>query len=111
MDGLFAPNRFRYGLQIRFRGHIVAKLIEVDLYTGAENPLVTLDSASPTLNASSPDALGFRVAGVFQDHDFPVLDFEKKAYYVEAVLSAPLILIGQPAAISIIKVTAYVNVS
>jgi hypothetical protein len=107
VDGVFSTGRFQYQLQIRYRGQISAKLMEVDLATGEEKRLVLFDSscfpATPNFQQ--------RIATLKEDCMLvPVtevstsLDFTNKAYYVEATLTAPLQ--GNPAAISIIKLLA-----
>jgi hypothetical protein len=108
VDGLFfehvPSNPFHYGLRLRYLGHVTARLIEVDLQTGSEKDVIFFDStkfqASPffqvkTASAADPPTL---FGGV--------LDFVKKAYYIEATLVAPAVVVGNPAAISIIKVIA-----
>jgi hypothetical protein len=104
VEGLFfIANNFRYHLQIRFRGQITAKLMEADLATGTETQLILLDSNS------FPPAPGFQVQAAFPSADSPLLDFVNKGYYVEATLVAPAIVVGHPAAISIIKLFASPN--
>jgi hypothetical protein len=106
VDGLFfdqVPSRpFHYGLRLRYLGQVTARLVEVDLATGAETApdLVTFDSAS------FPASPSFQVQTAFAQHFEGVLDFVKKAYYVEATLVAPALVAGNPAAISIIKLVA-----
>jgi hypothetical protein len=104
VDGLFfehvpsAP--FFYGLQLRYLGHVTAKLMEVDLDTGSETERVVFDS---TKFSASPF---FQVNKTVEASPKGVFDFVKKAYYVEATLVAPALVVGHPAAISIIKVVA-----
>jgi hypothetical protein len=74
--------------------------MEVDLQTGSETVLVSFDSTS------FPASPFFQVQTAFAQHFEGVLDFVKKAYYVEATLVAPALIVGHPAAISIIKVIA-----
>jgi hypothetical protein len=106
VDGLFfdqvASNKFHYGLELRYLGHVTAKLREVDLHTGndPDEGLVLFDS---TKFAASPS---FKVETAFAAQFEGVLDFANKAYYVEATLVAPALVVGHPAAISIIKVVA-----
>ena len=57
-------------------------------------------------SAGFPASPQFQVQTAFAQHFEGVLDFVKKAYYVEATLVAPGIVAGHPAAISIIKVIA-----
>jgi hypothetical protein len=102
VDGLFfdqpASNKFHYGLELRYLGHVTAKLREVDLNTGNDpDPgLILFDRTSPS----------FKVETVFATQFEGVLDFVNKAYYVEATLVAPALVVGHPAAISIIKLVA-----
>jgi hypothetical protein len=104
VDGLFfqqVPSLpFHYGLRLRYLGHVTATLVEVDLQTGAENVLVTFDSAA------FPASSLFQVQTAFAQHFEGVLDFVKKAYYVQATLIAPALVVGHPAAISVVKVVA-----
>jgi hypothetical protein len=106
VDGLFfdqvASNKFHYGLELRYLGHVTAKLRQVDLHTGNDPDagLVVFDS---TNFAASPS---FKVETAFAAQFEGVLDFVNKAYYVEATLVAPALVVGHPAAISIIKVVA-----
>jgi len=97
-----ASNKFHYGLELRYLGHVTAKLRQVDLHTGNDPDagLVLFDS---TKFAASPS---FKVETAFAAQFEGVLDFVNKACYVEATLVAPALLVGHPAAISIIKVVA-----
>ena len=96
VDGLFMTGRVNYTLQIRYRGTITAKLMEVDLSSGTEKQLL------PFGTDRFPPVSGFHVNQV--GHELPLLDFISKGYYVEATLIAPQVVIGHPAAISLIKV-------
>ena len=102
VDGVFfnqvASNKFHYGLELRYLGHVTAKLREVDLHTGndPDEGLILFDKTSPS----------FKVETAFASQFEGVLDFVNKAYYVEATLAAPALVVGHPAAISIIKVVA-----
>jgi hypothetical protein len=104
VDGLFfdqvpsAP--FFYHLQLRYLGHVTAKLVEVDLDTGSETPRVLFDSTDPNFSASP----FFQLNSAVEKEPTGVFDFVKKAYYVEATLVAPMLVVGDPAAIAIIKV-------
>jgi hypothetical protein len=104
VDGLFfdqVPSRpFHYGLRLRYLGHVTARLIEVDLATGSETELILFDS---TRFAANPF---FQVQTAFAEHFEGVLNFVRKAYYVEATLVASAVVAGNPAAISIIKLIA-----
>jgi hypothetical protein len=106
VDGLFfqqvSSRPFHYGLRLRYLGNVTAKLIEVDLATGSETVpvLVLFDSTK------FPASPFFQVQTAFAANFEGVLDFVNKAYYVEATLVAPALVVGHPAAISIIKVIA-----
>ncbi len=102
-DGLFAEHSFRYHLHIRYRGRVVAALIEVDLETGAEVERIHFDSSQ------FPSAPGFQVQSAYEGADSVVMDFVNKAYYVQATLTAPAIAVGHPAAIAMVKVSASLN--
>ncbi len=98
VDGLFPPStvdRFRYQLQLRYRGTVRARLVQVDLYSGEETDL---------LDAAFPAAPSFVVNSIAPDEDSSVMDFGNFAYYVEATLSASAIIVGNPAEIAIVKV-------
>jgi len=100
VDGMFpaVTPAFAWALRLRYRGRVTARWIEVDLATGTETQLVQFDS-----NAF-PASQSFQVQAAFTA--FRPVDFVKKAYYVEATLVAPLLIVGHPAAISIIKLSA-----
>jgi hypothetical protein len=100
VDGMFpsATPAFAWALRLRYRGRVTARWIEVDLATGAETQLVQFDS-----NAF-PASQSFQVEAAFTA--FRPVDFVKKAYYIEATLVAPLLVVGHPAAISIVKLSA-----
>ncbi len=98
--GLFFADKLIYGLQIRYRGRITATLTEVDLVSGTEKALIAFDSTH------LPAPPGFHVELVQEKCASADLDFLNKAYYVEATLIAPELAIGNPAAISIIKLVA-----
>jgi hypothetical protein len=97
VDGLFTVrgSLVSYVLRARFRGQVSAKLMEVDMDTGIETQLALLDGHGPDFHVKQ---------ATIDKHVPPVFDFEQKAYYVEAVLTAPAHVIGNPAAISIIKI-------
>jgi hypothetical protein len=98
VDGLFITGAFRYHLQFRFRNHITAKLMEVDMLAGTEKQLIFFNSQS------FPSQPGFQVQAVPASADSTVMDFLNKAYYVEATLIAPAIAVGSPAEISVVQV-------
>jgi len=99
--GLFNTGSFAYRLQLRCRGQISAKLIEVDLASGMEKTRIQFNSNNHT---AFEDQVAFESAGD-PPRSVP-FDFNKKAYYVEATLTAPAVAIGHPAAISIIQISA-----
>jgi hypothetical protein len=105
VDGLFNPAPFTYKLELRCRGQIAADLIEVDLASGLEKVRIRFASDNHT---------NFEVQSVLEDtshmqppseHSVP-FDFINKAYYVEATLTASALVVGHPAAISIIQISA-----
>ena len=103
VDGLFLTVPFRYHLQIRFRNHITAKLVETDMLSGTEKQLISFNSQS------FPPQPGFQVQAVPAAANSTVMDFVNKAYYVDATLIAPAIAVGSPAEISVVKVFASPN--
>jgi hypothetical protein len=103
VDGLFLAGAFKYHLQLRYRGQVSARLMQVDIETGAETLLIAFDSNS------FPAKHDFQVQAVSATEDSAILDFVNKAYYVEATLTAPALVVGHPAAISIIKLFASPN--
>jgi hypothetical protein len=101
VEGLFYPtDTFKYVLQIRFRGHITAKLMQVNIETGEETQLILFDSSK------FPPKPGFQGQQVSPRNDSPFLDFVNNGYYVEATLITSAIVLGNPSAISVIKVYA-----
>jgi hypothetical protein len=88
VDGLFNPAHFRYSLQFRCRGQITAKLMEVDLTSGTETARILFNS-----DKSSNFTVQFALENT-GDRDSIPLDFNNKAYYVEATLTAPALAIG-----------------
>jgi len=99
VEGVFFPSagRFRYGLNIRFRGRIIAKLMQVNIDDGTEKQLILFDSSQ------FPPSPGFQTQMVQTAQDSQPLDFVHNAFYVEATLIAPAFVVGEVAAISIIK--------
>jgi hypothetical protein len=100
VEGLFPAGKFTYLLRVRYRGHITAKLMQVDIETGAETQLIPLGN-----NSFAPSA-NFQVQTLPAKEPSALLDFVNNAYYVEATLIASEIVIGDPAAISIIQLIA-----
>jgi hypothetical protein len=99
VDGLFfTPGAgLHYFLKLRCRGNVSARLVEVDLQTGAETQRILLNS----------NTANFQVVVKEENPAAPeskVMDFVEKAYYVEATLTASAVVIGHPAAIQIIKI-------
>jgi hypothetical protein len=99
VDGLFFTpgSGLHYFLKLRCRGNVSARLVEVDLQTGAEAQRILLNSNTANFqlvvkeeNPTAPES--------------KVMDFVEKAYYVEATLTASAVVIGHPAAIQIIKI-------
>ena len=74
--------------------------MQVDLENGTETQLILFDSDN------FPAKPNFQVQAVPERGESSIMDFVNKAYYVEATLIAPALVIGHPAAISIIKVFA-----
>lgn len=100
VDGLFNPARFKYKLLLRCRGQVSANLIEVDLASGLEKSRIQFGS-----NNSPNFQVQFKLEDpVGQENSVP-FDFINKAYYVEATLTAPALVIGHPAAISILQIS------
>jgi hypothetical protein len=101
VDGLFFPTAaFTYQLQLRYRGHVNAKLMQVSINTGEETQLVLFDS---TRFASTP---GFQLQRAAAPRDSTFLDFVNNGYYVEATLITSAVVIGKPSAISVIQLFA-----
>jgi hypothetical protein len=63
---------------------VLAKLIELDLATGTEKALMTFDSSDPNFPRSDK----YQVQSTFVCGRPWNFDFEKKAYYIEAALTA-----------------------
>jgi hypothetical protein len=108
VDGLFPPGSFfGYDLKIRYRGQITARLMQVDINTGEETQLIPFGPPPP--QPYFPVTAGFTVNSApgqqpTHPHPVPFLDFVNHAYYVEATLIASELVLGNPAAISIIKI-------
>lgn len=116
VEGLFAvkPPCFSQtgtecpGIQLKLRylafgsaGRVIANLIEVDLATGAEVTRLSFDSKLFTSGSQ------YQVQSVGQcgpDTPRHPFDFENKAYYVEARLTAGGFAAGDAAGIQIVKV-------
>jgi hypothetical protein len=105
VDGLFfdqvPSSPFHFSLQLRYMGNVTATFREVDLTSGSDRALVLFEST-----AFPPIRPFFQVNRAFAKDFEGVLDFVKKAYYVEATLVASALVAGHPAGISIIKVIA-----
>jgi hypothetical protein len=101
VDGLFFPmTAFTYQLQVRYRGHVSAKLMQVSVNTGEETQLVLFDSTH------FPSTSGFQLQRAAAPMDSAFLDFVNNGYYVEATLITSAIVIGHPSAISVIQLFA-----
>ncbi len=101
VDGLFfLMARFTYQLQLRYRGHVNAKFMQVSINTGEETQLVLFDSTR------FPATSGFQLQRAAAPTDSAVLDFVNNGYYVEATLITSAIVIGKPSAISVIQLFA-----
>lgn len=79
---------------------VVAKLIELDLATGTEKSLMTFDSANPNL----PRSDNYQVQSVSVCGRPWNFDFERKAYYVEATITASSIAAVSAAGIQMIQI-------
>ena len=79
---------------------VIAKLIEVDLANGSEKPLLTFDSTGPNLTRSDD----YQVQSVFVCGRPWNFDFKRKAYYIEATLTAGSIAAGSAAGIQMIQI-------
>jgi hypothetical protein len=96
------------GIQLKLRylasgnaARVIAKLIEVDMATGAEVTRLSFDSNAFTTNN------GYQVQSVAQcGPDVPrqPFDFQTKAYYIEVRLTIGAITAGSAAGVQIIKV-------
>jgi hypothetical protein len=101
---LFLTSPFHYHLQLTYRGTVRARLVQVNLLSGAaEEDLVGFDSDS----FSPAHSLVTNAASAQEDSS--VMDFVNFAYYVEATLTAPETTIGNPAKIAAVKVFASPN--
>jgi len=101
VDGLFFPTAaFTYQLQLRYRGHVNAKLMQVNINAGEETQLVLFDSTS------FPSTSGFQLHRAAAPRDSAFLDFVNNGYYVEATLITSAVVIGNPSAISVIQLFA-----
>lgn len=100
VDGLFPTFPFHYALQLIYRGTVRARLVQVDLPSGAEADLLHFDSTS------------FSPAGSLVTNEVAatdkssVMDFVNAAFYVEATLTTSAITVGNPAEIAAVKVYA-----
>jgi hypothetical protein len=100
VDGLFPTDPFAYMLQVTYQGTVQARLVQVDLYSGAEVDLLHFDSAS------FPPASSFVMNASAAPDESKVMDFVNFAYYVEATLSTVELLATHPAQIAVVKVYA-----
>jgi hypothetical protein len=79
---------------------VIAKLLEVDLANGSEKPLLMFDSAAPNLSRSDD----YQVQSVSVCGRPWNFDFQRKAYYIEATLTASSIAAGSAAGIQMIQI-------
>lgn len=113
VDSFFAPrvcrtNKSLSSLDVRLRlrylaaggARVVAKLIEVDLATGAEKNLLTFDSAGPGLSLSD----NYQVQSISVCGRPWNFDFQNKAYYIEATLTGSSIAATTAAGIQMIQI-------
>lgn len=104
VDGLFPDAGTRPAVEMKLRyldtgsAQVVAKLIEVDLATGAEIVRLTFDSNK------FAGANGYQVNSITDCLPSWRFDFVNKGYYVEATLTHSAFFIGSAAGISLIKV-------
>ena len=107
VDGLFNappvsfPNTQGVQLKVRYltvNAQVIAKLIEVDLATGAETDRLTFNSnAFPAVD-------GYHVQQVGECQPSWKFDFKTKAYYIEATLTHAPIFVGSAAGIQSVKI-------
>jgi hypothetical protein len=106
VDGLFGLPDLAMIVRFRDEGktaRVIAQLIEVDLATGAEVTRLTFDSDAPDVHVLS----GYHTHEVFDcSGRGEPFDFEGKAYYIEATLTANSFVAGSVAGIEIIQVRA-----
>jgi len=111
VDSFFVPRSCRpdnsQDVRLRLRylasgpgARVLAKLIELDLATGTEKPLLTFDSADPTL----PRSNNYQVQSASVCGRTWTFDFERKSYYIEAMLTASSIAAVSAAGIQMIQI-------
>ena len=106
VDGLFGGPDVVMTIRFRDEGksaRVEARLIEVDLDTGAEVTRLTFDS-----NAGVPEESGYYVYEVFDclGRGDEAFDFTRKAYYIDATLTTSSLVVESVAGIEIIQVRA-----
>jgi hypothetical protein len=110
VDGFFVPRACLTSLspdvRLRLRylasgpgARVVAKLIEVNLATGAEKTHLTFDSADPIL----PRSDNYQVQSISACGRPWNFDFENKAYYIEATLTTSVLASFSAAGIQMIQ--------
>ncbi len=107
VDGFFtppvaAPSTRGFQLKVRYldvSGHVVVKLIEVDLATGGETTRLTFDSAAPGIAKS--DNYHVDQVGLCDNGGF---NFKSKAYYIEATLTHNSLRAGSAAGIQLLQI-------
>lgn len=106
VDGLFDQENLAMTVRFLAEGRgarVVAQLISVDILSGAESTLLTLDSDDPNIPVKS----GYHAEEVLncKGRGEP-FDFMRKAYYVEATLTTSSIAVGSAAGIEVIQINA-----
>ncbi len=112
VDGLFAPGS-HLGMTVRFRddgsrAQVLVRLYEQDIYTGVTNLLLTFDSNA---FAASPN---YQTGGVGSLSPVGPLNFDQKAYFIEATLtktSSAISIFGGRPGLAIIKLDRYYPIS
>ena len=112
VDGLFTASPYgtgynALGMTVRYlaiQGRVIVRLVEVDVFTGAEVERMKFDSST------QPAANGYVTRGI----GFPLpnwrFDFTQKAYYIEATLSRSSLVAGGSAGVAIVKLNAYYQI-
>ena len=101
VDGLFPTTElFAYLMELTYRGKVRARLVQFDRSSGTETDLLHFDSAD------FPPADGFATNGSLAGPPVAVMDFVNCAYYVEATLTASAIVVGHPAEVAVVRVSA-----
>ena len=112
VDGLFEPGA-ELGMTVRYRddggwAHVIVRLYEQDIYTGATKLMLTFDS-----NAFIPSPY-YQTQGVGVALPYPQFDFSSKAYFIEATLiktSSTVSINGGNPGLAIIKLNPYYRIT